>query len=112
MRFERERFSLEAGEKKGRQFPDWYLDQPPSDEATEFYIRAFFDLMTCRPVYQELRPGDKGAMVGRMVYGLIPWTAVREYSTSVCLDRALAEMFMRHIRRMEKALREAEGQSG
>jgi len=87
MRVERQLYSLEAGIRKGRELPDWFLDEPPIPPNANFFIRAFDDLSTCR---------DHG-----MGYGPIPWDRIVQYGYHAGLDDDMVEVLIRVVRRMD-----------
>lgn len=89
MRLEDEEYSIEQAEVKGRELPQWYLEEPPLYVGDDFYIKAFWRLSTCRP--QGLTPGK------------IPWFALVEYGHHVGLDDDTIELFELVISAMDNA---------
>lgn len=63
-------------------------------QGEEFYIRAFWDLDTCRTMGFALGP--------------IPWDRIRDYAAVHQLDEDLIEPFIRIIRELDKAFLEWE----
>lgn len=63
MRLARDGFSVDAAISKGRDLPDWYLDEPEAPAIAPIVFKAFRILSSCRAY--ELGP--------------IPWTAVYKY---------------------------------
>ncbi len=90
-RLEDERYSIEAGQLKGRSLPQWFLDEPPVFKGDEFYFQAFNDLNTCRQVGMEVGP--------------IPWHRITEYGREAGLDDSIRKAFVRIIRAMDDAYR-------
>lgn len=70
--------------------PAWYFDEPPKFPGDEFYLRAFYVLVTCRQAY-----GNS--------LGPIPWTAVSRYAAEHRLDRQAARLFEDVISQMDQA---------
>ena len=87
MRCERDGFSIDAALDKGRDLPDWFLEEPPLLPGDQFYLDAFWDLSTCRPV--------------GMSEGPIPWTSIVEYWRMSGLDDDTMELFVGVIRAMD-----------
>lgn len=69
--------------------PQWYTKKPLIYPIDTFYLRAFYDLSTCR---------DSGFGIGP-----IPWTAIVKYIEFYNLDPDLAEPFIDIIREMDVA---------
>lgn len=72
---------------KGRALPDWYLQQPDIDIDTDFYLKAFYELSTCRPM--------------GMGMGAIPWDKARLYAEHVQLQVGMIDHFISIIRIMD-----------
>lgn len=89
MRFARDEFSVAAAKRKGRQLPEWYLDEPSIDPVDVFYMKSFYDLGTCR--------------MSAMSIGAIPWTAIVEYAVFYHLEPDVIEAFVDIIREMDQA---------
>jgi hypothetical protein len=69
--------------------PDWYLDEPQISHVDYFYIKAFYDLSTCR--------------INGMGLGVIPWTAIKKYAEHYSLDFDITESLIDIIREMDSA---------
>ena len=84
---------LEAAISKGRKLPDWYLDEPPLNFGDEIYIKAFWELSTCRQI--------------GMSEGPIPWIGIVEY----CKHKGIYEVddFVEIIRALDSAYLEFRG---
>lgn len=89
MRYNRDRFSVDAAKRKGRPLPDWYLDEPVIEASDMFYIKAFYDLNTCRSVGMGMGP--------------IPWRDIISYAHFYQLDEDIVEAFVDIIREMDDA---------
>ena len=89
MEYEEKKFSIEAGILKGRELPQWYLDEPPLEPEDFFYIQAFQDLNTTRAL---------GFSVGP-----IPWNRITEYADRIGLESDVAGGFALVIRTMDAA---------
>lgn len=76
--------------RKGAPMPDWYAQgEPQITEAQTFYVKAFWDLSTCRSF---------GLGVGP-----IPWRDIAAYAREAGLDRDVRAAFVAIIRRMDAA---------
>lgn len=91
MRNERDGWSVESAEKKGRPPPDWFLEEPEIPAHSELFLRAFLDLGTERQI------GPEG------VLGPIPWSRVRLYSLDKGFDRELGDAVWHIVRQMHNA---------
>jgi len=69
--------------------PQWYLEQPQLVEGDAFYIKAFWNLHTCRSFGMGLGP--------------IPWDKIIAYCHYKGLDEELVEPFVVIIRSMDAA---------
>jgi hypothetical protein len=79
---------VDAAIAKGRPPPDWFEnDNVVLPAAAEFYMAAFWDLSTCRPM--------------GMTVGPIPWDKIQAYAEFADLNRELAQVFGIVIRRMD-----------
>lgn len=74
---------------KGREPPDWYLDQPEIVPGDEFYLSAFYELSTTR---------DTG-----FGSGPIPWQHILAYSNSSGFEDDVRDAFIRIIRAMDRS---------
>ncbi len=90
-RLSRDGFSIEAAIAKGRDLPDWYLDEPEVLPGDQFYMQAFFELSTCR---------NYSAM-GDMLP--IPWTAIVHYGNLHGLKGLMLDHFCTCVRAMDNA---------
>lgn len=86
---QRDGFVIDAAIAKGRKLPDWYLDAPQEDSDTDFYLRAFDDLNTCRTTIDPI--------------GYIPWDKISEYGIFHGLDNDMLRSFITIIRVMDNA---------
>lgn len=87
--YEEKGFSVQAAIKKGRALPAWYLDEPILEPGEDFYIKAFNDLNTCRPV--------------GLSQGSIPWRDIHAYAVYNGLEEDIVEPFIEIIRDMDSA---------
>ena len=87
---QRDGFSVEAAERKGRSLPQWFLDQPevPEGGETDFIFAAFEDLATCR--------NEAGS---------IPWSEARLYALHYGLDANAFAQFWLIVKAMDAAER-------
>ena len=76
---------MEAAVRKGRELPQWYLDEPPGGQLDSFYLRSFWDLSSTR----------------RFDLGPIPWDKIVEYGLHVGLDCDMIDAFVALIRAMD-----------
>jgi hypothetical protein len=81
--------------EKGRELPDWYLEQPVLQAGDEWYLEAFRDLNTTRSVGMGLGP--------------IPWDRAREYGLYAGLDDANMPVFLAVMQAMDSLYLEWEG---
>lgn len=65
--------------------PPIVRNRPSLDPSDEWYLSAFYALSTCR--------SDTFAPEYGMVYGRIPWTAIRQYAREYGLDSYDAHVF-------------------
>lgn len=68
--------------------PDWWDKRPPSFRGDDFYLRAFWELSSCRQF--------------GMTVGPIPWHRILAYGAWKRLDRGMLEVFIRVIREMDE----------
>lgn len=73
----RDGFSIEAAERKGRDYPDWYKNEPILDRFEESYITAFWDLNTER----------------RYELGPIPKSEIKKYIKELGIESDLQAPF-------------------
>ena len=78
---------MESAIRKGRELPQWYLDEPQSCPMDVFYLRAFWDLNSTR----------------RYEMGPVPWDIAVEYGHHVGLDGSIVDAFVAIIRAMDAA---------
>lgn len=69
--------------------PDWYNNEPYIEAIDAFYMKAFYDLSTCR--------------TSGMSIGPIPWTAMVLYADRQRLDWDVTEAFIDIIRQMDNS---------
>lgn len=80
--------------ERGQTPPQWYLDEPhiyPGDRA---FLRAYFELTTCRQ-YVQAAHGS--------VAGPIPWLAIHQYAQAKHLDDEAADVLHYVVVALEKA---------
>lgn len=85
-------FSIEAALAKGRELPEWYLDEPFLFPGDDFYLSAFDELTTCR--HYGMEPGP------------IPWSSILEYGRFHELEPDVFVLFKAVVRQMDKAFLE------
>ncbi|UFK26770.1 hypothetical protein [Roseobacter phage RDJL6] len=85
MRLERDGFSIEAAIEKGRALPEWYVNEPVVPPADEFYLRAFYELIT-----------------GRNSDGRIPWRDIEDFAERSGLEEDLIAPFKEIMRALER----------
>lgn len=74
---------------KGRDLPQWYVDEPLLLPTSEFFLNAFADLSTERQMGMGLGP--------------IPWSVTQLYAERKQLDPQMTEAFVTVIRTMDAA---------
>ena len=84
---QRDGFSIEAGIEKGRSLPRWFEDAPALSDGDDFYIKAFWDLSSGRPVGFSIGP--------------IPWRDIILYSDRAGLASDVSAAFVVIIRAMD-----------
>ena len=77
--------------------PKWFEDEPKSERGDEFYIRAFWELSSCRQFY--IVQGVKGA---HTVLGPIPWDKLVEYGERAGLEPDMMNVFSVVIRELDE----------
>ena len=92
MRLNRDGFSIDAAIEKGRSLPEWYVNEPAIEASDVFYMKAFYDLNTCRSIGMGL--------------GQIPWNVTVEYADRYGLEWDLSEAFVDIIREMDEGFLE------
>lgn len=88
LRYARDSFSVEAAAEKGRELPQWFLEEPVMQGADSFYMRAFWDLSSCRNI--------------GMSTGPIPWNIIVTYGERYGLDEDTLETFIYVMRSMDR----------
>ncbi len=83
----RDGWSVEVGLRKGRDAPDWWLDEPQLGPLDVWVISAFWTLSSCRQV--------------GMGYGQIPWTAIHAFAKDRKLSFDNRLIFEHLIREMD-----------
>jgi hypothetical protein len=73
-------FSIQAAIAKGRELPEWALNEPPLYPGDDFFITAFYELSTGEP---------------------IPWIDRMTYARHKCLEPDVADAFSHIIRGMD-----------
>ncbi len=89
LQYEKDGYSIEAGLRKGRKPPKWYLEEPTPGRMDYFYTTAFNDLNTCRYIGMDIGP--------------IPWDKINEYGHKAGLVYDILKAFIRIIRLMDDA---------
>jgi len=84
LRLERDGFSIEAAIEKGRELPSWYVNEPVVPPVDEFYLRAFYELIT-----------------GRNSDGRIPWRDIEDFAERRGLDEEVIPSFKEIMRALE-----------
>jgi hypothetical protein len=69
--------------------PDWALNVPPLRPGDDFYLRAFWELSSCRAFGE--------------IIGPIPWTAIQQYSEVQGLSPVISDLFHLVIRELDEA---------
>ncbi len=87
LRFEKEKYSIEAAVEKGREFPEWFINEPETFPGDEFYLDAFGDLTTERQIGFSL--------------GQIPHSKIKQYGIDFGLDATTLDFFIRIIRSID-----------
>lgn len=87
LRLQRDGYSIDAAAIKGREFPEWYLDTPPMLPGDEFYLRAFWQLSTCR----------------RYQGGPIAWDTTMQYAAAWELSPDMTSTFVIVMRHLDNA---------
>lgn len=85
--YEEKGFVIEASRERGLPTPEWADNEPKIFDGDEFYLGAFNDLSTCRPVGLSLGP--------------IPWRDIIDYARYHGLDRLMTDFFLRVMRGMD-----------
>lgn len=80
---------VDAALRKGRELPDWYVQEPPLLPVSSFFLSAFFDLTTERQL--------------GMAPGPIPWSSMLLYARQRDLDAEIFDAFAHVIRVMDTA---------
>ena len=99
MRYQRDGWSIEQGLEKGRQPPDWFMEDMELGPMEVFYIRQFFDLSTERQI--------------GMAIGPIPVSKIKEYGKRAGLEpdvlmvyeyvmKAMDNAYLEHIQEQNK----------
>ncbi len=86
----RDGWAVESGQYQratGRN-PDWLQDVPELQRGDEFYIKAFWELSTCRHY--------SGGAVGP-----IPWDKIMDYANKAGLDSTMEGVFLEAMRGLD-----------
>lgn len=89
MRYQRDGWSVEQGLEKGRQPPDWFMQDLALGPMEEFYIREFFNLSTERQIGMSIGP--------------IPFSKIEERGKKVGLEPDVQMVFEYVMRSMDSA---------
>ena len=76
---------IETQAARGQPLPDWYVNEPYVPPAEEFYLRAFYELITARN--QD---------------GRISWRDIDDYAERVGLEEDILPAFREIIRALER----------
>lgn len=57
-------FAVRVQAERGKDLPDWYMNEPPALPGDQFYLEAFDELSSCRQI---------GMSVGPIPYDKIVW---------------------------------------
>ncbi len=87
MRYSRDGFSVDAAIEKGRELPQWYLDEPLSLPGDERFLDAFWYLTTER----------------RWALGPIPASKTQQYAYDRGWSSDIIVLFCRMIRKLDEA---------
>lgn len=93
MRYQRDSFSVEAAREKGRQLPEWYVNEPEQYPGDRFYMEAFYELHSCRSITMN-GPGP------------IPWRDIVDYAILQQIDPRFLDHFTTCIRALDNAFLE------
>lgn len=89
LRAEKDGWSISFLQDRGLELPEWYLNKPDYTPLVSFYMEAFANLHTCRPMGSSM-PN-------------IPWSHVSDYCRSRGLDKKASFIFEYIIKDMDKA---------
>lgn len=87
LRLERDGFSIESRLAKKQPLPEWAAEEPILSPGDEVFLRAFYNLTTCRQIGMSIGP--------------IPWTDIYKYALFLELDKDLIDPFIQIIREMD-----------
>lgn len=87
MEYGEKEFSIQSAIAKGRPLPEWAHNVPDITEADVFYLKAFYDLTSCREVGMGLGP--------------IPWRDIYTYAIYAGFENDLYDHFIQVIREMD-----------
>ena len=88
MRYQRDGYSVEAAIRKGRSLPAWYLLWTEPLPGDDWFMGAFWDLSTERPI--------------GMGSGPIPWSALLRYAAYAGLTPGTMLLFRTVIHAMDR----------
>ena len=89
LRFSRDGWQVQTAQAKGRDLPEWYLDEPEIWPGDDFYLSAFYELSTTRSL--------------AFATGPIPWHHIVGYADQAGLDEDMSGTFHAVIRAMDNA---------
>jgi hypothetical protein len=89
MRLAKEGFSVDAAIAKGRELPEWFLEEPDLPPGGQFFFQAFQDLSTGRQWGEH--PGP------------ISWQSIVAYAAYHSLDESATDVLLNVIRTMDNA---------
>jgi hypothetical protein len=89
LRYQRDGFVVDALLERGKPLPDWVLDEPVLEQFEDFYIRAFYCLITerrggvCIPHSEIVTFGERSGLSSAMIgtFTTIIWTLETAYNT-------------------------------
>lgn len=87
LKYAEDGWQIETAIAKNRPLPAWADDEPDVFAGDEFYLTAFNELSTCRPI------GD--------ATGPIPWDKIVQYASFKGLEYIMIDPFIRIIRSMD-----------
>ena len=92
--YAREGYVIESGQYQrcrttGGRLPDWYENRPPLIRGDEFYMRAFWELSSCRQFGEAIGP--------------IPWHRIAQYGSRKQLGSGMMGVFETVIRELDEA---------
>jgi hypothetical protein len=87
MKYSKDGFSVEAAIEKGRELPEWYLDNPEVPDDWLNFLHIFNDLSSCRQIGMTLGP--------------IPWDAILRYCQYKEYDEETTSLVMTVMKHLD-----------